>query len=287
MENKRKTKRQPVDSKNIEELIKRYEFLIQSARDIILFIRHNDGRIIEANAATVKTYQYSLEELQSLTIYDLRAPETLSQVTPQIDAAGSQGILFETIHIKKNGENFPVEVSSQGTVMDGKLVLLSIIRDISERKKIEQKLQENESNLRALLNAVTESFFLMDKDGAVLAANETFAKRLGVDMDKLIGAIIYDLLSPDLAKLRKKQTENVISTGKPVRFEDIRNNRNIDQVIYPILNTSGQVVRMAVFGVDITQRREIEKQLETMALTDQLTGLYNRRGFVTLVERQL
>ena len=289
MENKRKTKRRTADSPNIQDLIKSYEFLTQSARDIMLFLRHKDGMILDANSAAVKAYQYSLKKLKTMTVYDLRTPKTRSQVIPQMNAASSrsEGILFETEHVRKNGEIFPVEVSSQGTMIGDERILLSIVRDISERKKAQQQLLESENNLRALLNAGTESFFLMDKNGNVLAANETFANRLHVTMDKLIGANVYDLFHPEVSKQRRRQVENVIHTGKPVRFEDVRNDRHIDQVVYPVFDANCKVVRLAIFGVDITYHRELEKKLENIAFTDQLTGLYNRRGFFNLATQQL
>jgi diguanylate cyclase (GGDEF)-like protein/PAS domain S-box-containing protein len=244
-------------------------------------------RIIEANIAALKTYQYTLDEFKLLTLNDLRAKASHSDIAAQMETALSRGILFETVHVKKNGETLHVEVRSLGGMMGNERVILSVVRDISEQKKAERQLLENENNLRALLNAVTESFFLTDKEGIVLAANETFAKRLRISLDKLIGVNVYDLMTPDVAKMRRLQANQVIQTGKPARFEDIRNHRYIDQVVYPIFNPKGKVVRLAVFGNDITARRQIEKELEEMAFTDQLTGLYNRRGFFSLAQREL
>ncbi len=287
MESKGKKHRRVDNFSDILSFIKSYEFLTRSSRDIILFVRHKDGRILDANSAAVKAYQYPVKKLKSLTILDLRSPKTRSQFKKQMNAASSDGIIFETEHIRKNGEIFPVEVSSQGIKIADELILLSIVRDISERKKAQKQLLESENNLRALLDAVTESFSLIDKNGIVLAANETFANRLNVTMDKLINANVYDLFQPEVSKQRRRQAENVLHTGKPARFEDVHHGRHIDLVVYPVFDENRKVVRLAVFGVDVTQHRELEKKLETIAFTDQLTGLYNRRGFFNLATQQL
>ncbi len=282
-----KPKKESLQHYNIDELIRMYESFASNCGDVILFIRLSDGKIVEANNAAVKTYEYSHDELLTKTIFDLRAPETQDQISRQLDSAAGSGLLMETIHVKKNGEKFPVEVNAQGSVIGNETIVFSIIRDISKRLIAEQLLQESENNLRALLNAVTETFFLMNKNGIILAANETMAKRYGLYEDELVGSRLYDLLEPDIAKLRRYQADLVISTGKPVRFEDIRFNRNIDQTFYPVFDSDGRVVRIAVFGMDITERRKMEQDLETMAFTDQLTGLYNRRGFINLASNQL
>ena len=201
--------------------------------------------------------------------------------------AGAEGLNIEATHMRKNRETFPVNVVIEGAMTGNERILLCIIRDLSTPGQSPDTVCETENNLRALLNAVTESLLLADKDGTVLAVNETFAKRLRMSADKIIGVNYYDLLPADNSKERKKQAENVIRTGKPVRFEDIRNKRYVDQVIYPVFNSRGEVARLAFFGADITRRREMEKELEALALTDPLTGLFNRRGFFMLAGREL
>ena len=137
---RRKDKRRAEDARRDEDLVKRYEFLLQNTRDIILTIRYEDRKILDANDAALKTYQYTIDELRSMTIDDLRTDDLQSQINPHMDMAVSHGILFETTHVKKNGETFPVEVSSQETMMGNERVLLSIVRDISERKQFCRKL---------------------------------------------------------------------------------------------------------------------------------------------------
>ena len=134
-----------------EKVLRRYQLLSERARDIVLFVRP-DGGIMEANDAAVKAYGYTHDELVGLSIYDLRSPESAPSIMEQMEKADASGILFEVMHRRKDGSTFPVEVNSQGADVEGQRVLLSIIRDVSERVKLRQALENQVSLLqRALL----------------------------------------------------------------------------------------------------------------------------------------
>jgi PAS domain S-box-containing protein/putative nucleotidyltransferase with HDIG domain len=142
------------ERKRAEDMLSRYRLLAAEARDIILFVRASDGAIVEANAAAQAAYGYSREELLQLGIGDLRPARDGPTIDRQMKTAGSEGILFETEHHRKDGTVFPVEVSSRGTTMvDGQGIVLSVIRDISERKRAEQARVEGALQLRQALKA--------------------------------------------------------------------------------------------------------------------------------------
>ena len=124
-----------------EQQLRRYQVLSEYSRDIVLYISV-DGRILEANQAAVKAYQYNHGELLTLTIADLRDPETHGALTQQLQQASHHGILFETVHRRKDGSLFPVEVSAQSTQVGQETFILSVIRDITERKQAEQEREQ-------------------------------------------------------------------------------------------------------------------------------------------------
>jgi PAS domain S-box-containing protein len=127
------------ERKRAEERLERYKLLAERARDMILFIGL-DGRIVEANDAAVRAYGYTRDELLQRSIYDLRADETQREIAPQMQTANASGILFETVHRRKDGTTFPVQVSSQGASGAGARLLLSIIRDVTDRKRLQDQL---------------------------------------------------------------------------------------------------------------------------------------------------
>ena len=112
----------------------------------------------------------------------------------------------------------------------------------------------------SMLNAITESAFLMTPEGVVLAANRAVAMRLGFKKgDDLQGRNIFELHSPEVAEFRRKQVSRVVATGEPIQFEDLRSGRHILNSIYPVSDQSGSVSRLAVFGMDITDRKMAEE----------------------------
>ncbi len=117
---------------------RRYELLRERAHDVIFFIGR-DGRIVEANRAAETTYGYTRAELLSLHIGALRHDK--SRFESDFKAALTAGVVFETTHKRKDGSVFPVEVASRPSMV-GDDVLLSVIRDITERRALQAKLLE-------------------------------------------------------------------------------------------------------------------------------------------------
>jgi PAS domain S-box-containing protein len=120
-----------------EELLRRYELLSAHTRDIILFIDRDDGRILEANAAATQAYGYTRKELLALTILDLRAAHLQGLTADQLAEADACGILFQAVHRRKDGSIFPVEVSARGATIDARHMVVSVVRDVTERKRVE------------------------------------------------------------------------------------------------------------------------------------------------------
>jgi PAS domain S-box-containing protein len=143
------------ERKQTEAVMARYHLLSERARDIMLFIRPN-GQIVEANAAAIAAYGYDRAALLTKNIRDLREPQTAAQIAVQMSEADAGGTLFTTIHRRSDGSTFPVEVSSIGADIGSEHLLLSIIRDITERRQAEierAELLEREHAARSVAEA--------------------------------------------------------------------------------------------------------------------------------------
>ena len=117
-----------------QRALERYRLLAEHARDILVVLRLRDGAIVETNNAAMIAYGYDREALLQMNIADLRAPETIEALHEDLGRVG-EGALFETIHKRRDGSTFPVEVSAVSMEIDGERMILSLVRDISERRE--------------------------------------------------------------------------------------------------------------------------------------------------------
>ena len=136
------------------------------------------------------------------------------------------------------------------------------ILDITKRKLVELQLRENEQALKAILNAAPETISLIDSIGTILMANKTMASRLQRSVDELIGCNAYDFFPPNIARQRKVAARQVVETGKPVVLVDERNGRALESHLWPVFDETGCVPRIAVFALDITERKRMDEQLK-------------------------
>jgi len=164
------------EQKEPERILRRYEALSENTRDIMLFVRAEDGAICEANYAACMAYGYSRTDLLTKKIFDLRAQDTLSAITTQMQEANQDGILFQAVHVRRDGSTFPVAVSSRGVQIGDERLLLSIIRDITERQQIQDQLIASERLAQATLAALPEEICVLDETGTIIKTNRAWLK---------------------------------------------------------------------------------------------------------------
>lgn len=257
----------------IDELA-RYRLLARYARDIILVVRA-DGRIVEANDAALDAYGYARDELLSRTVFDLRAEETLPDVHAQMDQAEEHGLLFETVHRRADGTTFPVEVSSTGAIIGDERVLVSIIRDVTERKRAEEALRESEERFREAVEGLLDPFVLgtpvYDDAGAVIDfrigyANDPALEFLDTSREEFVGGRLLEVfpLMRDLGLFAI--FARVAETGEPfavdaVSFEQtVRGKRPGHTIDLRVSRVHGS--RVVASWRDAAERAQAERDLE-------------------------
>ncbi|HEX2694490.1 MAG TPA: histidine kinase dimerization/phosphoacceptor domain -containing protein [Acidobacteriota bacterium] len=123
-------------------MVQHFEYLHKYANDII-FLSDQDHRIVESNERAGAVYGYGPEELKGMRVSDLRPLQSRPEFSATMrEAEKTGGLVFETVHQRKDGTVFPIEVSMRILDIDGERYHQAIIRDISERKKAEERIME-------------------------------------------------------------------------------------------------------------------------------------------------
>jgi|GEM_PF-2846819 len=196
------------------EALERYQLLAHNSKDIILFIRRRDGRIIEANEAACAAYGMSYNELLSLTIHDIRAEPTRGIIAEQMEAADKNGLMFETRHLRKNGSEFHIEVNSKGMNIGGERILLSVARDITERKLARAALEASEARYRELYEQSPLGYQSLDVNGHIIIVNRAWLNMLGYSKTEVIGKWFGNFLAPEYVESFRERFEAFKKAGK-------------------------------------------------------------------------
>lgn len=165
------------------------------ARDIVLILSVN-GRIVEANDAAVSAYLYDRDSLLSMHISDLGAASETVRLSPRGPDGHEHGTRFETMHRRADGSEFPVEVVSSRTILGGEIFVLSVVRDISDRKHLEMRLRRHAS----LLDLATEPILAWHLDGAIIFWNKGAENLYGYSAAEALGKTSHQLLQADYAR---------------------------------------------------------------------------------------
>ncbi len=121
--------------------VERLGHVMRNANDIVLHLDEN-LHIIEANEKASMVYGWSVEELKRLTVFDIREQSPANTLPPHfVDTIDEKGKVFESLHRTREGRVFPVEVSTRRVLVDGRKHILSIIRDITQRKAHEREIE--------------------------------------------------------------------------------------------------------------------------------------------------
>jgi diguanylate cyclase (GGDEF)-like protein/PAS domain S-box-containing protein len=202
--------------------------------------------------------------------------------------------------LKKHGrvESFDVElITRKGNVKDvllsatleGKTGISGMVIDVTGRRQAENALRESEEKYRSLVHSTEDSIYLVDRDYRYLFMNERHIARMGFSGDEYLGRSFEEFHSLENTKWFIEKAGEVFSTGKSVQHEHVSTNHDgcFLLTLSPVKKPDGAIVAVTVISKDISRIKGMEAKLRTLSLTDELTGLYNRRGFFTVGEQLL
>jgi diguanylate cyclase (GGDEF)-like protein/PAS domain S-box-containing protein len=163
----------------------KYRELINGMHDTAWVIDF-DGNFIDMNNAAVEVLGYSREELLSMGPHDIDSSLDAGTITDLIKGMQRDKLqVFETTHTAKDGKAIPVEIESSLVTYHGKQAILSIARDITERKRMEEALLESHQELQALMDASPVAISWADMHGNIKYINRKHHELFGYTLEEI------------------------------------------------------------------------------------------------------
>jgi len=239
---------------------KKYRLLFDGANDAI-FICDIQGRILEVNQKACECFGYTHQELMAMTIPQMNAPETVHFVQERIDRIlEREQYTFEAVHRRKDGTPVPNEVSARRILWDGQPAVLSIWRDISERKKMEEALRLTQF----VVDSSADEAYWVAEDGRFLYVNDQACRALGYTREELLALSLFDI-DPFFTEEMLRESQIVLTQGNNRVLETFHQTKSGS--LYPVevraslVEYGGQMVSCA-FARDITERKRTEERLQ-------------------------
>jgi diguanylate cyclase (GGDEF)-like protein/PAS domain S-box-containing protein len=160
---------------------------------------------------------------------------------------------------------------------------------LKECKVLKQDGQERNNLYCSIIDSTDDSIYLVDKDYQYIFVNKKHMSRMGLLNGQLIKRAYSEFHSKNESIIFSNKVDAVFLSGKPEQHEykSERDGKYFLQTFSPMNDSDGNIIAVNVISKNITRLKEVEEKLRALSFTDELTGLYNRRGFFALAEQQI
>ncbi len=278
--------------KALRESEERYRILVDSTEDSIYQVNRN-SRYLFMNKKHLQRLGISREALKTVTYAKFHSSRETKIFKQKISYAFKTGTSEQYEYKSERDSRFFLQTLSPVKNKDGKVTAVTIIsKDITNRRLVQEALKESEERFKALFDQASDSIFLLEptpKGLIIVDMNDAACKIHGYSYEELIGEPIAMLDDMEAGKQIGERT-NLLMKGETLTFEAKHVRKDGSE--FPV-EISAQLIEIAdepyVLGIDrdISERKKMEEELRALSLTDELTGLNNRRACLTLGEQLL
>jgi PAS domain S-box-containing protein len=253
----------------------RFRSLLEAAPDAMVIV--NQAGVIQfVNAQTEKLFGYSRQEILGRPV-EMLIPQSLQElhITHRSEylalpaARGMAERREELYAVRKDGKEFPTEVSLSPIETAEGILISSAIRDITQRKQLEMRFHEQEERFRLIVTGMTDyAIFMLDPEGHVVSWNAGAQRIKGYRAEEILGRHFSQFYSKEDVALGKP-TDELRIAAQEGRCEDegwrIRKDGTrfwANAVITALRDESGRLRGFGKVTRDMTERKEIEERLE-------------------------
>ncbi|MGI6464998.1 MAG: PAS domain S-box protein [Methanobacterium sp.] len=240
---------------------------------IISFENQQLGNFIEINKSGLEKLGYSHDKFLKLSLEDIIVPDISSDIQEEISRIKSGKSYFETEFITKNGERIPVEMNNSLFQIDGRNVILSISRDITERELAEEALNENLNKYRLISENTSDVIWIYNiPSKSINFISPSIFRLIGYKAEELLNQPLKTIIGSETFQYLAKSTLERISAlesgdeSAKVRTDliDLRKKDGSTvptEVVTTLLTDNGKVSQIMGVSRDISKRKKVEDAL--------------------------
>jgi diguanylate cyclase (GGDEF)-like protein/PAS domain S-box-containing protein len=250
--------------------------------------------ILAVNQAGVAHYGYRREEFLRMNVRDLWAPGDEARYEENVRSRSpNQDLQMQRRHLTKSGHVIDVEVTARTFMLSGRPAWLTLINDITDRKRAEAALRESEEQFKQLANNIPQAFWITD----ISQRNTIY---ISPAASAMTGRSLFELYEDPRALIRSvhpedrrrvyKARKDAATGGYDQTYRVVRPDGTIRWVndrAFPVNDGSGKAYRIAGIAEDVTEKKVAEERLMQLAHYDVLTRLPNRALFYDRMKQAL
>lgn len=252
----------------LEESEDLFRTLFDNIEDAVFYQDGISAEILFANKTAVKRYGYKDGEFENMSLEVIDIPSESKKNGQRFELLNKNGFInFETIHRKKSGETFPVDVNVSRIMYKNKPVILSVARDISERKKTEDALRESEERFRNMFEYSSTGIARVDLNFKIIEANNAYCQMLGYSDKEIKTKTLTDITHPEIIE-ENLEKQRLLGQGKILSYQMEKSFIHKDgHTIYGLLSATliqdntGKPLYFLGSVQDITEQKKARQEL--------------------------
>jgi PAS domain S-box-containing protein len=258
-----------VERSRIETRLRRATNALDAMQDAVFMFDPETLRYAYVNEGAIRQTGYSKDELLVMTAVDIKPSfdeTSYRDLIAPVIAGTVDALSFTTVHRNKNGQDVPVEIILQYVAAEnGQHVIVSMVRDISERIRAEKQLVESEERYRELVENANDLVYTLDLTGRYTSLNRAGLQLTGYTLAEALQMNIADVIgSDDAARVRGRIAKNLAGEPQPdfeLEIHSKDGSRIILDISSRVIYQDGVAVGIQGIGRDITGRKLAEEEL--------------------------
>jgi two-component system, cell cycle sensor histidine kinase and response regulator CckA len=225
------------------------------------------GTFVEVNRVFCERLGYTREELLEVPVGRISTPEAAALVPERTAQVMRHGLfVFETEHQRRDGTRIPIEAVARLIEFRDKLAILTVQRDLTDRKRSEDAIREQDRFIQQMIDVIPIPIIAKDREGRIQLCNLEFAAVRGLGNEDVVGKTVADLgmLEPEF---HREHDRILLADGIPQVYEALMpalGGRPRLHVVTkaPLRAEDGEITGIVTAAVDIHDRYEAELQLK-------------------------